>query len=665
MRRLGPWALFALGGLLGLLAMGWISRVALRAERAETLGRQRAAQEEKVRLALWRMDSALAPLVAQENARPYFHFRPYFPAERAYTRMFARLRPGEVMVPSPLLHSNLPLIRLHFQMAPSGHFSSPQVPGPEARDRGPQVEAATRRLAEVQALLPRETSPSPFAMTPPPRLAMASRAQGTPGQVVPSTAGRAAGEVGEAPAPAAARAALKQEVALNQVDQQAALNLGEYQARANQQVMNNAMASQAQGLAQAAESPLGARTRTQQSAPAPPGGASQAKPHPGAQAAREPKPGPTPSARPLAPTRTAPKFMSSPEPVGEGAMTPLWAQGNLFLIRHVQVEGREYLQGCWLDWPVLQAWLLRTAADLLPSAQLLPVEIAAPDQDRRLAALPLRLVPGPIPEDGPPGDPTVRTALLFGWGCALLAAVAVALVLHQALPLSERRGAFVSAVTHELRTPLTTFRMYAELLWREMVPDPAERHSLLGTLVTEADRLDHLVKNVLSYARLESGRARADMEALSLGQLLDRCHERLAQRTEQADLTLVVELTGELSALEVRTDPSLVEQILFNLVDNACKYAAAGPLKVLRLQVSNGPGVLRLALRDHGPGMTQKEARQLFRPFSKSAHQAARTAPGVGLGLALSRRLARGLGGSLRLDPDIHDGARFVLSLPA
>ena len=72
--------------------------------------------------------------------------------------------------------------------------------------------------------------------------------------------------------------------------------------------------------------------------------------------------------------------------------------------------------------------------------------------------------------------------------------------------LSERRGAFVSAVTHELRTPLTTLRMYTEMLADGMVPDEPRRRSYLQTLRAEADRLGHLVENVLAYSRLERNR---------------------------------------------------------------------------------------------------------------------------------------------------------------
>jgi K+-sensing histidine kinase KdpD len=108
-----------------------------------------------------------------------------------------------------------------------------------------------------------------------------------------------------------------------------------------------------------------------------------------------------------------------------------------------------------------------------------------------------------------------------------------------------------------------------------------------------------------------------------------------------------------------------VEQILFNLVDNACKYAApTATEKKLHLEALPDGKFAMLRVRDHGQGISAEGARRLFRPFSKSAHEAAHTAPGVGLGLALCRRLSRSMGGDLRLDRLVQNGACFVLTLP-
>ncbi|MBI4603287.1 MAG: sensor histidine kinase, partial [Planctomycetes bacterium] len=99
--------------------------------------------------------------------------------------------------------------------------------------------------------------------------------------------------------------------------------------------------------------------------------------------------------------------------------------------------------------------------------------------------------------------------------------------------------------------------------------------------------------------------------------------------------------------------------------DNACKYASGPGRDVLRIAAERaGGGGALVRIEDEGPGIPPEQAKRLFRPFSKSARDAARSAPGVGLGLALSRRLARTMGGELTLDAASEPGACFVLRLP-
>ncbi len=99
----------------------------------------------------------------------------------------------------------------------------------------------------------------------------------------------------------------------------------------------------------------------------------------------------------------------------------------------------------------------------------------------------------------------------------------------------------------------------------------------------------------------------------------------------------------------VLTDPAAVEQILFNLVDNSCKYASRAEDRRIHLHWSVGTEVTQVRVTDHGPGIQGVQAKKLFRPFSKSDQEAAQSAPGIGLGLALCRRLANEIGGQLHL----------------
>jgi len=584
------WLVFVLSLGVVLAALGWVSLIACRLDRTRAEADRQAAIEENVRLALWRMESALGPLIARESGRPYFLYSAFYPAERAYHRMFGALYRGEVLVPSPLLTWTSPYMRLHFQYDSDHRLTSPEVPRGNLRGLAITGYTTAERIAAAEARL------SQF------------QAQVGLNDLRKVLADLSLEPAGVAGAPGYAEAPLNSKVVKQQArQQQMARNQMEWQARsrANRAVQSNLQQANVGG-------------------------------------------GPTPF----------------PD-VRTGAMTPRWVGSHLVLLRRVSADGREYVQGCWLDWPFLKEWLLGEVADLLPSADLEP---ATGDSENRagrlLAALPIRLVPGALPGLPVGGRSTLVFTLAVAWAGVLLAAGAAAVLLAAALSLSERRKAFVSAVTHELRTPLTTFRLYTEMLDEGMVPEEGKRRGYLARLRSQAERLGHLVDNVLAYAELDGRSAGARVEPMELGALVRRAVAQLRARADQADMHLVVSDHLEQSALRVRANPDAVERILINLMDNACKYAAEATDRRVHLEVERDGADALLRVRDHGPGIATTDVPGLFRAFSKSAQEAADSAPGVGLGLALSRRLARQMGGDLRLEVGAEKGACFVLALP-
>ena len=564
---------------LALAGVVALSAFALRLDRADRQARESAAREENARLALWRLDSDLLPLVARESAVAPEAYRPVSAARGV---LDSRLRPmpeGEALLASPLLSPLPEHVLLHFQVAPDGTVTSPQVVESGLRESvgatlpASELAALEARLGKLRSLLG-DTDLRRALSDPPPPV--------------------------RRPEPKA-----RYESTLAEVSQ-VAKNVSEFSARSR---------SASQALRGAYEDNL----------------------------------------------QRAPVRLQR----GDGdAMQALWVGDTLLLGRRVWMDGREYIQGCWLDWPALRTWLVGQIGDLLPSAMLEPVAGRPTHGDgRMLAALPVRLVPGQVPEGGygTASISSLPVVLTVAWSGVLLAGAAVVALLVGVVALSERRGAFVSAVTHELRTPLTTFRMYTEMLAAGMVPDEARRQEYFDILHREAERLSHLVENVLAYARIERGRAPARLEPMDVRSMVERMEERLAQRAAQADMELCVDVPAGVAVL---TDPSAVEQVLFNLVDNASKYAAPAVDRRIHVEVERRRGRVGLVVRDHGPGVDAVTARRLFEPFSKSVQTAAKTAPGVGLGLALCRRLARSMKADLRHERVAEGGARFVLWLP-
>ncbi len=339
---------------------------------------------------------------------------------------------------------------------------------------------------------------------------------------------------------------------------------------------------------------------------------------------------------------------------------PLWFKDSLFLIRRGMTL-TTFAQGILVDHALLEKILLKEATVYLPNARLCrPVEGA--DDSFVLASFPLKLVPGSIglsPESIPK---SIRNSLFAGWFAAALAVITAFFLVANIMKLSERRASFVSAVTHELRTPLTTFRLYSDILQNDAVA-PEKRPAYLKTLSREADRLSHLVENVLAFSQIERGSARSSVSEHDIGELLESMRERCEARLAAAHLSL--EMYTE-SSFRCSIDSNALEHILFNLIDNAAKYAAGSEPPVVTIEMTKQQNRLEIKVSDHGPGISNAECKKIFRPFHKSAKQAAETKPGVGLGLALSNRLARSMGGKLSCGnrTDGQSGAVFALTLP-
>jgi len=345
-----------------------------------------------------------------------------------------------------------------------------------------------------------------------------------------------------------------------------------------------------------------------------------------------------------------------------GPVTPLWVGEELVLARRVRRGEAVEIHGAWMDWAALRTQLLEEVDDLLPEPALTPTPDPSPDDTARLlATLPVRLDHAPLPPPPAEAFSPVRTSIIAGWTVVLVGIGVVVALLLWSMALSERRAAFVSTVTHELRTPLTTFRMYTEMLGEKMVE--AKRDRYIATLRSEAERLGHLVENVLSYARIESDRAERSRETITVAALVERIAPHLRERCEASGSALEVAVDAETGAAEVEVDAAAIEQILLNLVDNAAKYAPSddAPARMV-LETRGDTRHVRIAVRDYGPGIPAAERRKVFEPFSKAKRDEAGTKPGVGLGLALCRRLARAHGGDLTVE-DAKPGARFVLSL--
>lgn len=604
--RRALWWSFGAGVLVVLAALSWLTGLVLELERQEVRARTGAAEQERVRLALWRMDAWLGPHLAREAARPYFEYRAFYPPERAYTRFLAPVEHGEVLAASPLLSFESEFIRLHFQGEAQGPWTSPQVPEGESLERaGAELvdgERLARRGADLASL--REL------------LDGAALREGVSRAEEDLTA--LLGDMGVASCviPVQGRE-LEAELVKNRIEygQRAVSN---FEASAGQKwAAQQVLAPVEPEPTQVVLGPLVALWLDQGGLPE------------------------------LAFVRR----------VDLGAR--VLHQG--FLVDWPRLEGllleqvRDLLPAASLR-PVRPGVELQRAAGV-------PVPARGTLDEPRLASLPAQLDPGPALPLAIAASSPVRTGLVLTWVAGLVVLLAVGWALRAGLAHADERSRFASAVTHELRTPLTTFRMYSEMLAKGMVRGAAERREYLETLERESERLSNLVENVLSFARLEERRGGPRRERVSLGELLARHRPTLAARAAGCGAGLSFPSLAD-EGVQLETDPDAVGQILVNLVDNACKYGRGPDGVRIELELELGERAVDFTVRDHGPGIAPAVRRAIFRAFDRGGRDSADPSPGIGLGLALSRGLARGLGGELDCEPAPGGGARFRLRLP-
>ncbi len=224
--------------------------------------------------------------------------------------------------------------------------------------------------------------------------------------------------------------------------------------------------------------------------------------------------------------------------------------------------------------------------------------------------------------------------------------------------LDEMKSQLLSTVSHELRTPLASIKGFASTLLRDDVQwEPAMQREFLQIIDQEADRLGELIANLLAMSRIEAGVLRMDYAGVGLAELIGETVAELRPRA--AGHTLTLDVPADLPP--VWADARRVRQVLHNLVDNACKYAAGGEIHVSARV--DGSSVL-VSVRDHGAGIAPDQLERIFERFYQVDGAATRRAGGAGLGLSISKGIVEAHGGRVWAESTPGEGSVFSFTLP-
>ena len=227
--------------------------------------------------------------------------------------------------------------------------------------------------------------------------------------------------------------------------------------------------------------------------------------------------------------------------------------------------------------------------------------------------------------------------------------------------LEQVRRDFVANVSHELRTPLTSIKGYTETLLDGALDEPTDARRFLKSLQRHTLRLQAIVEDLLQLSRLESGLLEPDFHPCDLGALAKRVAESMEDRMISRKLELKLELELNVDK-NIKGDNKLLEQVLFNLIDNAIKYTPEEGTITLRTYEKDD--AVCLDVEDTGIGIPADALNRIFERFYRVDRARSREMGGTGLGLSIVRHAMETHGGRLDVESEVGRGTRFTVALP-
>jgi two-component system phosphate regulon sensor histidine kinase PhoR len=220
----------------------------------------------------------------------------------------------------------------------------------------------------------------------------------------------------------------------------------------------------------------------------------------------------------------------------------------------------------------------------------------------------------------------------------------------------------VANASHEFKTPLASIRAYAETLLDGAIHDDEVSLRFLQRIEEQADRLNELVLDMLSLARLDAGEDTYAHAPLTVDPVIHDCVENHRGRAEAKSLSLVERIDGLEDTVQIFADKEALRQILDNLIDNAIKYTPEGG----RIRVLGRAEERRVLIEvsDTGIGIPRDEIPRVFERFYRVDRSRGRSIGGTGLGLAIVKHIVQRLGGQIRVESRVNAGSTFILSLP-
>lgn len=225
--------------------------------------------------------------------------------------------------------------------------------------------------------------------------------------------------------------------------------------------------------------------------------------------------------------------------------------------------------------------------------------------------------------------------------------------------LDQSRNQFVSNASHELKTPLTTMKILLESLIYQEDMDPALRAEFMEDINKEIDRLTMIIGDLLTLVQIDSKKMKLRREMMKLSDVVREAARRLRPLAEEHGLELAVSISEEGSMF---ADSAKIQQVVYNIIDNAIKYTPEGGQVRVTLSRSGKDAMLKIA--DSGVGIPQEDIPHIFDRFYRVDKARSRDTGGTGLGLSIVQQIVRLHGGSVTVESEVGKGSVFTILLP-
>lgn len=225
--------------------------------------------------------------------------------------------------------------------------------------------------------------------------------------------------------------------------------------------------------------------------------------------------------------------------------------------------------------------------------------------------------------------------------------------------LQNIRQEFLSNISHELRTPLTSILTFVETLEDGAIDDEENNLRFLGVIRRNAERMTHLLNDILELSSIESGKIEIEPKTLNLPRIVEEVFTNLSGKASEKNVALISDVPSNTS---IYADTVRLEQMLTNLIDNAVKFNREGGSVTISFSSNGANDVISVA--DTGEGITGEHLKRLFERFYRADRARSREIGGTGLGLAIVKHLARLHGGEISVTSTVGKGSTFSIELP-